>query len=162
MFFWALGICDTFLQHVKKVESLSWEDLVKVGEETITTLPAKINPFRDTTKRYDPLEAKAILRANNLLATNLLATNYELSEECTSSDGVFTKLGRKGLINAHSKHDSTETTNRRLSVDESMILFKGRHSIKQYNPMKPIKRSYKLGMRADMDGYVTKFDMSPE
>ena len=95
MFFWALSICDTFLQHVKKVESLSWKDLVKVGEETITTLPAKVNPFRDTTKRYDPLEAKAILRANNLLATN-----YELSEECTSNDGVFTKLGRKGLIDA--------------------------------------------------------------
>lgn len=33
---------------------------------------------------------------------------------------------------------------REVSVDESMILFKGRSSIKQYNPMKPIKRGYKL------------------
>ena len=33
---------------------------------------------------------------------------------------------------------------RKVSIDESMILYKGRHSIKQYNPMKPIKRGYKL------------------
>ena len=31
-----------------------------------------------------------------------------------------------------------------LSIDESMIKFKGRSSIKQYNPMKPIKRGYKV------------------
>ncbi len=46
-----------------------------------------------------------------------------------------------------------------LSIDESMILFKGRSSLKQYNPKKPIKRGYKLWMRADMDGYITKFDV---
>lgn len=30
------------------------------------------------------------------------------------------------------------------AVDESMIPFKGRSSLKQYNPMKPIKRGYKV------------------
>ena len=48
---------------------------------------------------------------------------------------------------------------RKVSIDESMILYKGRHSIKQYNPMKPIKRGYKLWVRADMDGYISKFDV---
>lgn len=33
---------------------------------------------------------------------------------------------------------------RQLSVDESMIKFKGRSTLKQYNPIKPIKRGYKL------------------
>ena len=51
------------------------------------------------------------------------------------------------------------SVSRRQSIDESMILFKGRHSIKQYNPMKPIKRGYKLWVRADMDGYISKFDV---
>lgn len=46
-----------------------------------------------------------------------------------------------------------------LSVDESMIRFKGRSTIKQYNPMKPIKRGYKLWCLADNDGYVFKFDI---
>lgn len=46
---------------------------------------------------------------------------------------------------------------RKVSIHGSMILYKGRHSIKQYNPMKPIKCEYKLGVRADMDGYISKF-----
>ena len=41
-----------------------------------------------------------------------------------------------------------------LSVDENMILFKDWNSLKQYNPMKPIKRSFNLWSLADMDGYL--------
>ncbi|KAG1682704.1 PiggyBac transposable element-derived protein 3 [Nymphon striatum] len=44
-----------------------------------------------------------------------------------------------------------------VSIDESMILFKGRSSIKQYNPMKPIKRGYKIWCRANTNGYISKF-----
>ena len=40
-----------------------------------------------------------------------------------------------------------------------MILFKGRSPLKQYNPMKPIKRGYKLWVRTDMDRYISKFDV---
>ena len=46
-----------------------------------------------------------------------------------------------------------------LSIDENMILFKGRSSLKQYNAKKTIKRGYKLWVRADMDGYVSKFNV---
>ena len=38
------------------------------------------------------------------------------------------------------------------------IYFKGSF-LKQYNPMKPVKRVYKLWLRADMDGYISKFDV---
>ena len=48
---------------------------------------------------------------------------------------------------------------RYLSVDESMILFKGQSSMKQYNPKKTIKRGYKLWMIANTDGYINKFDV---
>ncbi|KAE9522328.1 hypothetical protein AGLY_017274 [Aphis glycines] len=48
---------------------------------------------------------------------------------------------------------------RELSVDESMIKFKGRSSIKQYNPMKPIKRGYKLWCIADQKGYILNFSI---
>lgn len=41
-----------------------------------------------------------------------------------------------------------------LSIDESMIRFKGRSSLKQYNPMKPIKRGYKLWCVSDDNGYI--------
>ena len=45
------------------------------------------------------------------------------------------------------------------SVDESMVLFKDRSSLKQYNPMKPTKRSYKIWCRADMSGYVYELEL---
>ncbi len=36
-----------------------------------------------------------------------------------------------------------------LAIDEAMIKFKGRSSMKQYMPKKPVKRGFKLWMRAD-------------
>jgi len=46
------------------------------------------------------------------------------------------------------------------SIDEAMILFKGRSSLKQYMPIKPIKRGYKAWVRADSSaGYVFQFEM---
>ena len=38
-----------------------------------------------------------------------------------------------------------------------MIKFKGRCSFKQYIPLKPIKRDYKVWVRADENGYVCQF-----
>ena len=46
---------------------------------------------------------------------------------------------------------------KQVPIDESMIIFKGRSSLKQHNPTKPIKRGYKLRVRADMDGYISNF-----
>lgn len=40
-----------------------------------------------------------------------------------------------------------------------MILFKGRSSMKQYNPMKPIKRGYKIWCIACMSGYIYRFEI---
>jgi len=53
------------------------------------------------------------------------------------------------------------------SIDEAMILFKGRSSLKQYMPMKPIKRGYVLIRQQDMCSnlkciYITKEDCSTE
>ena len=47
-----------------------------------------------------------------------------------------------------------------LAVDEAMVKFKGRSSIKQYMPKKPIKRGFKIWMVADSDsGYVMKYSV---
>ena len=46
-----------------------------------------------------------------------------------------------------------------ISVNESMILFNGQSSIKQYYPMKPIKHDYKIWVREDMNGYMPKFSI---
>ena len=42
----------------------------------------------------------------------------------------------------------------------AMIPFKGRSSLKQYLPMKPVKRGIKVWVRADANtGYVSAFDV---
>lgn len=47
-----------------------------------------------------------------------------------------------------------------VSVDESMIPFKGRSSLKQYMPMKPVKRGYKVWCLADaVTGFVYTFQV---
>ena len=48
---------------------------------------------------------------------------------------------------------------RQVIIDESMVLFKGRSSLKQYNPMKPMKRGYKVWSMADVDVYFYKSEI---
>lgn len=48
---------------------------------------------------------------------------------------------------------------RNQAVDESMIKFKGRSSMKQYVPMKPVPRGFKSWVRADYYGYVCEFQI---
>ena len=46
------------------------------------------------------------------------------------------------------------------SIDEGMVIFKGRNSMKQYMPLKPVKRGFKLWIRADaITGYEYQFDV---
>ncbi|XP_049772330.1 uncharacterized protein LOC126157400 [Schistocerca cancellata] len=52
------------------------------------------------------------------------------------------------------------TASKVLAVDEGMIPFKGRSSLKQYMPLKSVKRGYKVWCLADSKtGYVIKFDI---
>ena len=46
------------------------------------------------------------------------------------------------------------------AIDEAMIPFQGRSSIKQYMPMKPVKRGFKVWVRADShNGYFSEFSV---
>jgi hypothetical protein len=46
-----------------------------------------------------------------------------------------------------------------MSVDESMISFKGRSSLKKYMPKKPIRRGYKVWMLTCKSAYMLKFEV---
>ena len=46
------------------------------------------------------------------------------------------------------------------AIDEAMIPFQGRSTLKQYLPLKPIKRGIKVWVRADShNGYFSQFDI---
>ncbi|CAG4957172.1 unnamed protein product [Parnassius apollo] len=62
------------------------------------------------------------------------------------------------LLNTACQRSAKTTTSQ--SIDESMIQFKGISSLKQYMPLKPVKRGYKVWIRADSEtGYVFKFQI---
>ena len=53
---------------------------------------------------------------------------------------------------------STFNPSRYISIDESMIRYKGRSSMKQYMPMKPIKRGFKVWVAAcAVSGFMIGF-----
>jgi hypothetical protein len=45
------------------------------------------------------------------------------------------------------------------TVDECMVKFNGRISYMQYKPKMPVKRGYKIWLRADKFGYVLWFSV---
>lgn len=50
--------------------------------------------------------------------------------------------------------------NRECAIDEAMVPYKGRSSLKQYMPKKPIRRGLKVWMRADsITGYISQFQI---
>ena len=58
------------------------------------------------------------------------------------------------------KFSSAYNPNCEIAIDEAMITFQGQSSLKQYMPMKPIKRGIKVWVRADSNnGYFSQFEV---
>ena len=87
-----------------------------------------------------------------------ILSNLHVNDNAAILDGTKDNLYKLPPLIDMMNNNYVKLYNVSQSVDESMILFKGRHLIKQYNPMKLIKHGYKMFVRADMDGYISKFD----
>lgn len=67
---------------------------------------------------------------------------------------------REFLNDLHTNFWINDNLHCEQAVDEAMIKYKGRTSLKQYMPMKPIKRGIKMWYRADStNGYLCEFDI---
>lgn len=74
----------------------------------------------------------------------------------------FDKLYKvRPLINhLNTKFYECFNPSRNMAVDESMVAFKGRSSLRQYMPMKPIKRGFKVWVIADSrSGFMLQFSV---
>ncbi|CAG4949678.1 unnamed protein product [Parnassius apollo] len=101
----------------------------------------------------------SIKRFKALLRTLHLNDN---SKQPQRDEDTFDKLYKVRplvtLINEACQAAAKNTSSQ--SIDESMIIFKGRSSLKQYMPMKPVKRGYKVWCRCDSStGYLYEFDI---
>ena len=75
---------------------------------------------------------------------------------------AFDKLYKiRPLITHFSQvYSESFTPSRNVAIDESMIGFKGRTSLKQYMPMKPVKRGFKVwALACSETGYLYAFDI---
>ena len=74
-------------------------------------------------------------------------------------DGNYDKLYklRPFLTQIAENFKNTLYPSETMAVDESMIKFKGRSSLKQFMPKKPVKRGFKVWVLADKCGYAWKF-----
>ena len=114
----------------------------------------------------DPiLRVESISNVMPLKRFKKLVENVHINDNSTAvpkgQDG-YDKLHKlRPLIDSLNEKCSTEYEHSNmLSVDESMIPFKGRSSIKQYMPMKPIKRGYKVWCLADSKtGFILRFSI---
>ncbi|KAL0830006.1 hypothetical protein ABMA28_003464 [Loxostege sticticalis] len=62
------------------------------------------------------------------------------------------------LMNTAFKNSANNTASQ--SIDECMIKFKGRSTLKQYMPKKPVKRGFKVWARCDSQtGYLFEFEI---
>jgi len=94
-----------------------------------------------------------------------LLKNFHLNDNSTAvprGDPAFDKLYKirplLTIMNSNFQKHAMSTDSQ--SIDEAMILFKGRSSLRQYMPLKPTKRGYKVWIRADSkSGYVYQFEV---
>lgn len=87
------------------------------------------------------------------------ADNLTLAQSGTPG---YDKLGkiRSILEQLTNQFQSTYNLNKEVAIHEAMIKFKGRSTMKQYLPMKPIKRGLKVWVLADStNGYVSRLEV---
>ena len=90
-----------------------------------------------------------------------ILSNIHVNDNTAVPNGNTDRLYKlHPLINTlNNNFTKLSNVSRQVSIDESMIIFKGRSSMKQYNPMKPITKGYLLWAMGDMDGYLYNFEI---
>ena len=109
---------------------------------------------------YEPIASRISRdRFRELFRYLHFVDNQSLHQRGTTS---YDKLGKvRPLIQYLSrKFMEMYTPNKEVAVDEAMVKFSGRSAIKQYLPMKPIKRGIKVWVLGDSrNGYFSKFEV---
>lgn len=92
---------------------------------------------------------------------NKLPQNYNASQKVKAGEGHDKLEKARPLVRVlEERYSQHYTASAHQAIDESMIQFKARSSLKQHMPIKPIKQSYKVWCRADSQtGYLLQFEI---
>ena len=113
---------------------------------------------RDITFNYWPLSSR--ISRTRFLDIHRFIHFVNNDSLPTYGDPNYSKIQKVKPILTYisSKLQNLFVPDRDVAVDEAMVKYKGRSSIKQYMPQKPVKRGFKIWMLADSaTGYVLKF-----
>ncbi|KAL0803202.1 hypothetical protein ABMA28_017339 [Loxostege sticticalis] len=117
---------------------------------------------QQNSKNYKDITNKELCAflGMTIMMENLHVCNNDdaIPRHLPGHDKLFKVREMMNILN----HTFTENASQsqRQSIDESMIKFKGRSTLKQYMPAKPIKRGYKVWARCDAKtGYLYEFNI---
>ena len=121
------------------------------------TLPS-LTCYRNNSQHFNVLLVSNAMPQNRF---SQILSNLPLNDNSAIPKDNKDKLhkSRPCITKLNDNFMKLYNVNEHISTDESIILFKGRSSLKQYNPMKPIKREYKPWAPADNDGHISKFSV---
>ncbi len=113
---------------------------------------------RDEVFNYGPISSR-ITRDRFYEITKFLHFSDNSALAAPVEDG-YGRLGkiRPVIRMVNESLQALYNTHKDVSIDEAMIPFKGRSSLKQFMPNKPVKREFKVWARADAtNGYISEF-----
>lgn len=124
----------------------------------------KLPSYRDYWSTAPDMQDPYISQLMTVNRFGWLLSNLHIADNRNTpkrSDPDFDKLYKlRPLISDLGKNfESAFLPSEIVAIDESMIKFKGRSSLKQYLPKKPTKRGYKVWILADKSGYCWKFEI---
>ena len=127
----------------------------------INRLPALADYWKlDPTYRYRPIADK--ITRDRFMEITRYFHFVDNSTLPLRTDPGYDKLGKIRPVIDHISRQflSVYSPHCKASIDEAMVAFKGRSTMKQYLPKKPVKRGFKVWVRADaVSGYVGEFDI---
>ena len=153
---------DMHYQHNKNKNDVlvTAEEMKKFIRVNIMMCIKRLPSYRDYWSSNPQLNDAYISSSMPVKRFSFLLSNLHLNDETkepNKGEANFDKLYKiRPFIEKISEtylHYYNPT--REQSIDESMVKFKGRCTMKQYLPQKPIKRGYKVWVRSDMNGNVS-------
>ena len=115
---------------------------------------------RDPLLHYTPISNKIPRWRFREISRYLHFVNNE--DLAPRGDPMHDRLGKVHPLIDHlsSKYSSLYDPSKDIAVDEAMIKFQGHSALKQYTPMKPIKRGIKVWVLGDStNGYFSRFQV---
>ena len=117
----------------------------------------KLSSYKDYWSSHPMIQDQYISKTMSLKRFQWFLSNFHLNDNTkmpSREDNSYDKLYKVWpfLKNLNKQFLNCYEPSEVQAIDESMIKFKGRRSVKQYIPLKPIKRGCKVWVRADENG----------